>query len=66
MTTTSDSAADVDIGELVETDNEQRLVELGAKDLSAEEGEWPAVDLDQALAVTGGVSDRCNARLVSK
>lgn len=34
VTTTSDADADVDVGELVEADNQERLVDLDAESLS--------------------------------
>ena len=58
MTTSSNSDTDVDVGKLVKADDQERLVELGAQDLGAKEGEGSAVDLDEALAISDGVSDR--------
>ena len=58
MTTTSNSDTDVNVGKLVEADDQKGLVELGAQDLGAKEGEGSAVDLDEALAISDGVSDR--------
>jgi hypothetical protein len=51
MTTTGDLDADIDAGELIETEKKDGLVELGPEDLSGEELEGSAVDLDEALAL---------------
>jgi hypothetical protein len=51
MTTTGDLDADIDTGELIKTEEEDGLVELGPEDLSGEQLEGSAVDLDEALAL---------------
>ena len=51
MTTAGDLDADVDIAELVGTEDKDGLVELGPEDLRGEELEGHAVDLDHALAL---------------
>ncbi len=58
VTTTSNPDTDIDVRELVETDDEERLVELGAQNFRAKELEGAAVDLDETLAVASGVRDR--------
>ena len=57
MTTAGDADANVHVGELVNADDEEGLVELGAEDLGAVEGERTTVDLDEALAVADGLRD---------
>lgn len=49
MTTTGDSDADIDAGELVETDNQEGLVDLESQDLGLDEVERLSVDLDKTL-----------------
>lgn len=46
MTTTGDPDADINLGELIGSENEDGLVELRAEDLGGEELERLAVDLD--------------------
>ena len=50
MTTTSDPDADIDLGELVGSEDEDGLVELRPEDLGGEQLERLAVDTDQALS----------------
>lgn len=50
VTTTADADTDVDIGELVESDNEEGLVDLESKDLRLDEVKGGSVDLDQSTA----------------
>lgn len=47
VATAGDADADVDVGELVEADDEEGLVDLEAEDLRLHEGEGAAVDLDE-------------------
>jgi hypothetical protein len=61
VTTTSDPDTDVDVGELIGTDNEDGLVELRPEDLGGEQLERLAVDLDQALALHTA-RDGCDTR----
>lgn len=51
MTTTGDLEADVDLGELVDTEEKDGLVELGPEDLGGVELKGNTVDLDEALAL---------------
>lgn len=51
VTTTGDADADIDLSELVGTEEEDRLVELRPEDLGGEQLERLAVDTDQALAL---------------
>jgi hypothetical protein len=53
VATTGDADADVQVGELVEADNEEGLVDLEAQDLGLNELQRAAVDLDQALTSLG-------------
>jgi hypothetical protein len=50
VATTGNADADVDVGELVEAENEEGLVDLEAEDLGLNKVERAAVDLDQTLA----------------
>ena len=50
VSTSSNSDADIDVGELIETDNEERLVHLKSKDLRLDEVERLSVNLDEALS----------------
>jgi hypothetical protein len=50
VATAGDADADVDVGELVEADDEERLVDLEAEDLGLDEGERAAVNLDETAA----------------
>ena len=49
VSTSGDSDADVDAGELVEADNQERLVDLESQDLGLDQAERLAVDLDQSF-----------------
>jgi len=51
VTTTGDADSDVNTGELVEAEDEDRLVDLESKDLGLDERDGLAVDLDKALAL---------------
>lgn len=51
VTTTGDADTDVNTGELVGTDDEERLVDLEAEDLRLDQREGLAVDLDETLAL---------------
>ena len=50
MTTTADADTDVDVGELVKSDNKEGLVDLEAKDLWLDKVEGGSIDLDQSTA----------------
>lgn len=50
MTTTRDSDSDVDVGELVQADQQQGLVDLESQDLWLHQGDRRTVDLDQTFA----------------
>jgi hypothetical protein len=57
VTTAGDAHADVDVGELLEADDQERLVDLEPQDLGLDEVQRLAVDLDETL--TGlAVGDR--------
>lgn len=49
VTTTGDSNSDVDVGELVQTGQQQWLVDLESQDLWLNQSDWGTVDLDQTL-----------------
>ena len=49
VSTSGDADADVDTSELVEADNQERLVDLESQDLGLDEAERLAVDLNQSL-----------------
>jgi hypothetical protein len=49
VTTSGDPDPDINIGELVEANNEERLVDLEAEDLRLDELERTSVDLDETL-----------------
>ena len=49
VTTTANSDTDIDVGELVETNNEEGLVDLESQDLGLDEVERFAVDLNKSL-----------------
>lgn len=48
--TTADTDTDVDTGEFVKSDNEERLVDLKSEDLRLNEGKGRSVDLDETTA----------------
>lgn len=50
VSTTGNADSDVDVGELVETDNEERLVDLESQDLWLNEVEGLAVNLDESFS----------------
>lgn len=50
VTTTVDTDTDVDVGELVKTNDEERLVDLKSEDLWLNEGKRRSVDLDETTA----------------
>lgn len=49
VSTTCNSDADIDGGELVESDDEKRLVDLESQDLGLDQVEGLSVDLDKTL-----------------
>lgn len=49
VTTTGDSNSDVDVGKLVQTGQQQWLVNLESQDLWLNQSDWGTVDLDQTL-----------------
>jgi hypothetical protein len=51
VSTTGHLNANIDIGEFIGSQQQDRLVELGSEDLGGEELERCAVDLDHALAL---------------
>ena len=51
MSTTTDADADVNAGELVQTEEEDGLVDLEAQNLGLDKAQGLAVDLDEALAL---------------
>ena len=50
VTTTGDAHTDVYVGELVEANDEERLVDLEAEDLRLDERQGTTVDLDETAA----------------
>jgi hypothetical protein len=50
VSTTSNSDADIDVGELLETDDQEGFVDLESKDLGLDEVEGLSVNFDQALS----------------
>jgi hypothetical protein len=50
VSTTSNSDADIDVGELLETDNQEGFVDLESKDFGLDEVERLSVNFDQALS----------------
>lgn len=50
LATTGNANADIDVGELVKTEDQERLVDLETEDLRLDQAEGLAVDLDQASA----------------
>lgn len=62
MTTTGDLDANIDTGVLIETEDEDGLVEFGPEDLSGEELEGRTIDLDKALA-GNAPRDGCKSQL---
>jgi hypothetical protein len=50
VSTTSNSDADIDVGELLETDNQEGFVDLESKDFGLDEVEGLSVNFDQALS----------------
>lgn len=51
LATTGNADADIDVGELVKAEDQERLVNLETEDLRLDQAEGLAVDLDQASAV---------------
>lgn len=49
VTTTSDSNSDVDVSELVQTNQQQWFVNLESQDFWLNQGDWRTVNLDQTL-----------------
>lgn len=54
MTTSRDTDADIDFGESLETDNQERLIDLETEDLGLDEVERGAVDLDESTTFLVG------------
>lgn len=50
MSTASNSDADIDVGELLKTDDQEGFVDLESKDLGLDEVEGLSVNFDQALS----------------
>jgi hypothetical protein len=50
VSTTSNSDADVDIGEFLKTNNEEGFVDLESEDLRLNEVEWFSVDLYKSFS----------------
>jgi hypothetical protein len=50
VSTTSNSDADIDVGELLETDDQEGFVDLESKDLGLDEVEGLSVNFDQTLS----------------
>ena len=65
MTTSGYLDADVDAGELIDTEEEDGFVQLGTKDLGSKELERRAVHLNEALALHTA-RDRCQSGSVSQ
>lgn len=65
VTTTGDTDTDVEAGELVKTDDQERLVDLGSENGGLNELERAAVDLDQTLSGLG-VGDSCRISLLAE
>ena len=51
MATTGDSDADIQVGELLDADNKQRLVNLESENLRLNKGDGGAVDLQKTFAL---------------
>lgn len=49
VTTTGDTDSDVNVGELVQTNQDQWLVNLESQDFWLNKGDWGTVNLDQTL-----------------
>lgn len=49
VTTTGDLNSDVDVGELVQTNQQQWFVNLESQDFWLHQGDWRTVNLDQTL-----------------
>ena len=54
VTTSSDTDADIDFGESLETDDQERLIDLETEDLRLDEVERGAVDLDESTTFLVG------------
>lgn len=54
MTTPSDTDADINFGESLEADNQERLVDLETEDLGLDKAERGAVDLDESTTFLVG------------
>jgi hypothetical protein len=63
VSTTGNSDSDVDIGELVETNNEERLVNLESQDLGLDQIERLSVDLDESFT---GLIPFCQSNVLRK
>lgn len=65
VTTTGDTHSDVDVGELVKTNQDQWLVNLESEDLWLNKGDWGTVDLDQTLTLLD-VGNSCGRLLLTE
>jgi hypothetical protein len=50
VSTASNSDADIDVGKLLETDNQEGFIDLESKDFGLDEVEGLSVNFDQALS----------------
>jgi hypothetical protein len=50
VSTTSNSDADIDVGELLKTDDQEGFIDLESKDFGLDEVEGLSVNFDQALS----------------
>jgi hypothetical protein len=50
VSTTSNSDADIDVGELLKTDDQEGFVDLESKDLGLDEVEGLSINFDQTLS----------------
>lgn len=62
VTTTGNSNSDVNVGELVQTNQDQWFVDLESQDLWLNQSDWRTVDLNQTL--TGLDVGNCGSRLL--
>lgn len=60
MTTAGNAHADVDAGEFVKADDEERFVDLEAEDFGLSEGKRLAVDFDETFALFAVCDSRCS------
>jgi len=63
VATSRDTDADIDFGESIETDDQERLIDLKTEDLGLDEVEGGAVDLDESATLLAVSDSGCRLLL---